>query len=87
VLKGDHEALGGVTDATYCTVVATREGERSVQQGLSVEIPADVSQVVDRMTPGESCADPTRGSSSWPTLGADCRARSYKLPCVVVRTG
>jgi hypothetical protein len=73
-------------DATYCTMVATREGQRSLQQGLSVEIPADVLQVVDRMTPGESCAAPTRGSSSWPTLGANYRDRSYKLPCVVVRT-
>jgi hypothetical protein len=58
-----------------------------VQQGLPLGIPVDVSQVVDRMTSGDPCADPTKGSSSWPTLGADCRARSYKLPCVLARTG
>jgi hypothetical protein len=75
VLKGDHQILGGVTHATYCTTVATREGESIVQQGLPVGIPADLSQVVDRMTSGEPCADPTKGSSSWPTLGADCRTR------------
>jgi hypothetical protein len=86
VLNGDHQALDDVTDATYCTVVATQEGERPVQQGLPVRIPADVLQLVDRMTPGEPCGpcgEPTRGSSSWPTLGAACRARN-KLPCVII---
>jgi hypothetical protein len=54
------QALGGVTSATYCTTVATREGESIVQQGLPVGLPADVSQVADRMTSGEPCAEITR---------------------------
>jgi hypothetical protein len=73
VLKRDHKALGGIPDGTYWTTIATREGDGSVQQGLQLRTPADVPQVVDRMTQGEMCADPTRVS----TLGADCRAQSY----------
>jgi hypothetical protein len=75
---------------TRCNVLHNRSYTRGREQcatGLTSVDPADVSQVVDRMTPWEFCADATGGSSSWATLGADCRARSYKMPCVVARTG
>jgi hypothetical protein len=71
-------------DAAHSSMVATREGENSVRQCSPVGIPA---QVVDMMAPREPCADLTREASSWPTVFAGCRTRSYKLSCIVVRTG
>jgi hypothetical protein len=78
-----RQALGGVTATSYPTRVAT---ESSVRPGIPVGIPANVSQVVDRMALGKSCAKPTE-NESWPTLGADCRVKTYKLPCVLASTG
>jgi hypothetical protein len=57
-----------------------------VRPGIPVGIPANVSQVVDRLALGKSCVKPTE-NESWPTLGADCRVKKYKLPCVLASTG
>jgi hypothetical protein len=57
----------------------THEGESNVRSHMPAGIPANDSQVVERITARESCAAPT--------LDAGCRVQSSKIPYVMGGTG
>jgi hypothetical protein len=82
VFTSEHQELGGATETTHVTKVATRLENVPVQPIAAVGIPADLAQVLDRMTPGDKCPAPASLAEGFPRLGADCRQVMFKLPYV-----
>jgi hypothetical protein len=70
VFTNEHQELGGATETTHVTKVATRLEDMPVQPIDAVGIPADLAQVLDRMTPaGEKCPAPASLAEGFPKLG------------------